>query len=97
MKTRPGTEYDTDHELLAANFKIKLKRLNQTSTTARLNLQNIPSSYTVPVKSRFAGLESNNREPEELWQEICKIVNEEKHTYLQSQQGRKEVGSQRTH
>ena len=51
----------------------------------------------MPVKNRFAGLELNNREPEELWQEICKIANEEKHTYLQSQRRRKEVGSQRTH
>ena len=65
-KTRPGADCGTDHELLLASFKIKLKRLNQTSTTTRFNLQNIPSWYTVAVKNRFAGLELNNRESEEL-------------------------------
>ena len=49
-KIRLGADCSIHHELLLASFKIKLKRLNQTSTTARLNLQNIPSSYTVAVK-----------------------------------------------
>ena len=39
MKTRPDADYGTGHKLILASFKMQLKRLNQTSTAARLNLQ----------------------------------------------------------
>ena len=77
VKTRPGADCGTDHELLLANFKIKLKRYNKVSKTTKLNVQNIPHSYNVEIKNRFAELELIGREPEELWQEIHQIIHEE--------------------
>ncbi|CAF4651495.1 unnamed protein product, partial [Rotaria magnacalcarata] len=77
VKTRPGVDCGIDHELLLANFKIKLKRYNKTSKATKPNLQNIPYSYNVEVKNRFAELELVNTEPEELWQEIHQIIYEE--------------------
>ncbi|CAF2127266.1 unnamed protein product [Rotaria magnacalcarata] len=77
VKTRPGADCGTDHELLLVNFKIKWKGYNTTSKAIKPNLQNIPYSYNVEVKNRFAELELVNREPEELWQEIHQIIYEE--------------------
>ena len=77
MKTRPSADCATDHELLLANFKIKLKRYNKVSKTTKLNVQNIPHSYNVEIKNTFAELELIGREPEELWQEIHQIIREE--------------------
>ena len=36
----------------------------------------IPYDYTVEVKNRFKGLDLIDRVPEELWMEICYIVQE---------------------
>ena len=39
-----------------------------------LNL--IPYDYTVEVRNRFRGLDLIDREPDELWTEVCYIVQE---------------------
>ena len=37
----------------------------------------MPYDYTVEVRNRFKGLDLIDRVPEELWTEVCDIVQEE--------------------
>ena len=73
-KTRPGADYGSDHELLIAKFRLKLKKVGKTTTPFRDNLSQIPYDYTVKVTNRFKGLDLIDRVPEEQWTEICDIV-----------------------
>ena len=66
----------TDHELLIAKFRLKLKKVEKTTRPFRYDLNQIPYDYTVEVRNRFKGLALIDRVPEELWTEICDIVQE---------------------
>ena len=55
-KTRPGADCGSDHELLIAKFRLKLKK-GKTSRLFRYDLNQIPYDYTVEVRNRFKGLD----------------------------------------
>ena len=40
------------------------------------NINQIPYDYTVEVRNRFKGLDLTDRVPDELWNEVCDIVQE---------------------
>ena len=42
-KTRPGANYSSDHELLIAKFKLKLKKIGETTRPFRYDLNQIPN------------------------------------------------------
>ena len=46
----------TDHELLIAKFRLKLKKVGKTTRSFRHNLNQIPHDYLVEVRSRFKEL-----------------------------------------
>ena len=48
-KTRLGADCGSDHELLIAKFRLKLKKVGKTIRPLRYNLNQIPSDYTVKV------------------------------------------------
>ena len=73
-KTRLGVVYGSDHELLIAKFSLKLKKVGKTTRSFRYDLNQIPYDYTVEVTNRFKGLDLIDRDPEELWTEVCEIV-----------------------
>ena len=75
-KTRPGADCGSDHELLIAKFRLKLKKVWKTSRPFRYDLNQIPYDYTVEVRNRFKGLDLIDRIPDELWTEVCDIVQE---------------------
>ena len=56
-KTRPGADCGSDHELLIAKFRLKLKKVRETTRPFRYDLKQIPSDYTVEVTNRFKGLD----------------------------------------
>ena len=56
-KTRPGAECGSDHELLIAKFRLKLKKVGKTTRPFRYDLNQIPYNYTVEVTNRFEGLD----------------------------------------
>ena len=55
-KTRPGADCGSDHELLIAKVRIKLKKAGETTRPFRFDLNQIPYNYTVEVTNRFKGL-----------------------------------------
>ena len=56
-KTRPGADCGSDHELLIAKFRFKLKKVGKTTRPFRYNLNQIPYDYTVELRNRFKGLD----------------------------------------
>ena len=72
-KTRPGADCGSDHELLIAKFRLKLKKVGKTTKPFRYDTNQIPNDYTVEVRNRFKGLDLIDRVPDELWMEILDI------------------------
>ena len=62
-KTRPGADCGSDHELLIANFRMKLKKVGKTARPFRYDLNQITYDYIVEVKNRFKGLDLIDRPP----------------------------------
>ena len=73
-KNKTRTDYGSDHELLITKFRLKLKKVRKTTGPFRYDLNQIPYDYTVEVTNRFKELDLIDREPEELWVEVCDIV-----------------------
>ena len=73
-KTRPGADCGLDNELLIAKFRLKLKKVGKTTKLFKYDLNQIP--YVVEVTNRFKGSDLIDKVPEELWMEVCDIVQE---------------------
>ena len=73
-KTTVGADYGSDHQLLIANFRLKLKKVGKTIRPFSYDLNQIPYDYTVEVTNSFKGLDLVDRVPEELWMEVPNIV-----------------------
>ena len=56
-KNRPGTDCGSDHELLITKFRLKLKKVGETSRPFRYDLNQITYNYIVEVTNRFKGLD----------------------------------------
>ena len=76
QKTRQGADCGSDHELLIAKFKFKLKKVRKTTRPFRYDLNQIPYDYIVKGTNRFKGLDLIDRGPEEQWTEVGDIVQE---------------------
>ena len=75
-KTRPRADCGSDHELLIAKFRLKLKNVEKTTRPFRYDLNQIPYNYTVEMTNRLKELDLIDRVCEELWTEVCDIVQE---------------------
>ena len=75
-KTRPGAACGSDHELLIAKFRLKLKKVAKTTRPFRYDLNLIPYNYTMEVRNRIKGLDLIDRLSDELQTEVCDIVQE---------------------
>ena len=75
-KTRLGADCGSDHKLLIAKFRLKLKKVGKNIRPFRYDLNQIPDDYTVEVRNRFKGLDLIDRVPDELWTEVRDIVQE---------------------
>ena len=56
-KTRLGAGCGSDHELLIAKFRLKLKKVQKITRPFRYDLNQIPYDYTVKVTNRFKELD----------------------------------------
>ena len=75
-KTRLGADCGSDHELLIAKFRLKLKKVGETTRLFRYDINQIPCDYTVGVRNRFKRLDLIDRVPDQLWMEVHNIVQE---------------------
>ena len=75
-KTIPGADCGSDHELFIAKFRLKLKKVGKTTRPFRYDLNQIPYDYTIEVTNRLEGSDLIDRVPDELWTEVCDIVQE---------------------
>ena len=75
-KARLGADCGSDHELLIAKFRLKLKKMEKITRPFRYDLNQIPYDYTVEVRNRFMGLDLTDRVPEELWMKVHDILQE---------------------
>ena len=76
QKTRLGADCGSDHELLIAKFRLKLKKVGKTTRPFRYDLNQIPYDYTVEVRNKFKGLDLIDRVLDELWMKVHDIVQE---------------------
>ena len=53
-----------------------MKKVGKTTRPFRYDLNQIPYDYTVEVRNIFKGLDLIDRVPDELWVEVCDIVQE---------------------
>ena len=53
-----------------------MKKGGESTRPFMYDLNQIPFDYTVEVINRFKGLDLVDRVPEELWTEVCDIVQE---------------------
>ena len=75
-KTRPGANCGSDHQLLIANFRLKLKETGKNTRPVRYDLNQILYEFAVAVMNRFKGLDLDNTVPEKLWTKVRSIVKE---------------------
>ena len=56
-KTRPGADCGSDHELLIAKFRLKWKKIGETTRPFRYDLNQISYDYAVEVRNTFKALD----------------------------------------
>ena len=56
-KTRPGADCTSDHKLLIAKFRLKLKKVGKTTRLFKYDLNQIPYDYIVEVTNKFKELD----------------------------------------
>ena len=66
--------FDLGHTWVVYWFK--LKKIENTTRPFRYDLNQIPYDYIVEVTNRFKGFDLIDRITEELWREVCNIVQE---------------------
>ena len=59
-----------------AKLRLKLKKVGKTTTQFRYDPNQNPYDYIVEMTNRFKGLDLISRVPEELWSEVCNIIQE---------------------
>ena len=75
-KTRQGVDCGLDHELLIAKFRLTLMKVGKINRPLTYGINQILYDYAVEMTSRFKGIDLIDRMPEELWMEVCDIVQE---------------------
>ena len=56
-KNKTGADCGSDHELLIAKFRLKLKKVGKTIRPFRYDINQIPYDYTVKVRGKFKALD----------------------------------------
>ena len=75
-KTLPGAECVSDHQLLIAKLRLKLKKTQYHSTTIHYDIEEIPHIYAVMTGNCFNDLLNIDEEttPDELWMKTKEVI-----------------------
>ena len=76
IKTTLGADCGSDNKLLIAKLRLQLKKVGKTTRPFRYDLNQITYDYALEVRNRLKGLDVIDRVPDELWMEVCDIVQE---------------------
>ena len=76
-KTKTRADCDSDHELLIAKIRLKLKKVGKTTRPFRYDPNQIHSDYTMEVRNIFKGLDLIDKVSQKLWTEVPGIVQQE--------------------
>ena len=93
-KTYPGADCDSDHQLLVATMKMRLRKIKRQKKPVRYDISKISDNYRVKVKNQFQCLLDHDHQetsPEELWQEIKKVVLEAAEETVPKRKSRKRL------
>ena len=88
-KKRQGADCGSNHELLIAKFRLKLKKVGKTTRPFRYYVNLIPYNYTVEVTNRFKGLDLIERVPDELRMEVCDTTGDRNQDHPQEKEMQK--------
>lgn len=77
VKTKPGADCGTDHELLTCKLKMKLRKRLIGKSEPKFDLSNIPEVFWKHLHNRFAVLDTDEKEPEELWTDVKTTITNE--------------------
>ena len=69
----PGVDCGSDHQLFSAKFRLKLKKVEETTRPLRYDINQMAYDSIVEVTSRFKVLDLAHRGPGELWAEIHNV------------------------
>ena len=72
-KTRLGADWGSDHKLLIAKFRLKLKKVGKITRPFGYDLNQITYDYTLEVTNRFKGLDLIDRVPEDYEQRFMTL------------------------
>ncbi|XP_064139950.1 craniofacial development protein 2-like [Loxodonta africana] len=89
VRTKPGTDGGIDHQLLMCKFKLKLKKIRASPREPKYDLEYIPPEFRDDLKNRFDILNTSDRRPDELWNDIKDIIHEESKRSLKRQERKK--------
>ena len=82
VKTRPGADCGTDHELLEAKLSVRFKKFKRQIKTIKLDLDDIPAEYAVAVSNRFDALQLDNLTVDDRWEKLRSCVMEEAQKHI---------------
>ena len=91
-KTLPGADIGSDHQLLFANIRVKLKRVETVCRAKRFDLGCIGDQYRVETRNRFSELLKSVAEetPDDLWLDLKTTILDsakEDHSYTKEEKG----------
>ena len=72
MKTRHGADCGSDHQIIIAKFRLKLKKVGKTMRPFRYDLNQIPYDYT-GGDEQIKGLDFIDEVLEKLWMELYSV------------------------
>ena len=75
-KSKTRDDYGSDHGLLIAKFRLKLKKVWKNTRPFNYDINQIPYDYKMEVRNRYKGLDLIDRVPDEPWTEVRDIVKE---------------------
>ena len=70
VKTRPDADCGSDHELLTATVRIKMKNTKQVKKGWKLDIDNIPAEYKNKIEQKLATVNLQGRNSEEIWKAL---------------------------